>query len=79
MIDTCVLAAETEPGWTAQSHLLKATKGLIGRTRSVWADFGGREARPVAGLEGSLKSASDATLLGSVGEESSGLLICEPF
>jgi hypothetical protein len=59
--------------------LLKATKGLIGRTRSVWTEFEGREARFVAGLGGSLTSASDATLLGSVGEESSGLLIWEPF
>jgi hypothetical protein len=46
---------------------------------AVWTDFGGREARPGAGKEGSLTSASDATLLGSVGEEASGLLIWEPF
>jgi hypothetical protein len=58
--------------------LIEGDEG-IGWADAVWTDFGGHEARSVVGLEGALTSASDATLLGSVGEESSGLLIWEPF
>jgi hypothetical protein len=59
--------------------LVKCDEGLLGRTRLVRTNCDGHEAGSVAGLEGSLTSASGATLLASVGEESSGLFIWEPF